>query len=162
MGSTAEDNGVAQRHIDDHLDRIEAVLQGGGMSRGERQHILDDVQTQIHDMLAERCQGTPTVDDVCAVLAELDPPENYAQEAEPVPPVHSSETQAGPRKKRLGNIALACFACAFLALAAQPILMWAMHRGFSEPGVSHGPRFHPAPFNVYGYLLLLVAAFYLG
>lgn len=78
MGSTAKLDAAVQRCIDDHLDLIDEALRGSGMSRSERQSILDDVQTQILDMLAERTEGDPTVEDVRAVIAELDPPESYA------------------------------------------------------------------------------------
>ncbi len=111
MSSAGEANGAVQRCIDDHLDRIDAVLQSGGMSRSERQHILDDVQTQIHDMLAERCEDTPIVDDVRAVLAELDPPEGYAPDgplssspATPGTPIPQKRPSAA--KEVLGKIAL--------------------------------------------------------
>ncbi len=50
------------------------------MSRSERQNILDDVETQIVEMLSARTQGNPMVEDVKAVIAELDPPESYAAE----------------------------------------------------------------------------------
>ena len=111
MSSASNGDSTVQRHIDDHLDRIDAVLQRGGMSRSERQHILDDVRTQIHDMLAERCEDAPTVDDVRAVLAELDPPESYTPDdslpespAAPVAAVAPERPSAA--KEALGKIAL--------------------------------------------------------
>ena len=80
MGLTSKLDTAVQRCIDDHLDLIDEMLRGSGMSRSERQSILDDVQTQVLDMLAARTEGEPTVEDVRAVIAELDPPEYYAQE----------------------------------------------------------------------------------
>ena len=82
MGLTAKLHTAVQRCIDDHLDLIDEMLRGSGMSRSERQSILDDVQTQVLDMLAERAEGEPTVEEVRAVIAELDPPESYATEGE--------------------------------------------------------------------------------
>jgi hypothetical protein len=70
-------NAAAQQCIDEHLDAIDDALRQTGMSRSERQSVLDDVQTQILEMLAARCEGTPTEQDVVAVLAELDPPESF-------------------------------------------------------------------------------------
>ncbi len=67
-----------QQRIDDHLDAIDRVLQREEMTRSERRHVIDDVENQIRDMLAERVEHEPSVPDVDAVLAELDPPEAYA------------------------------------------------------------------------------------
>jgi len=43
MGSTAKLNPAVQRCIDDHLDLIDEVLRDAGLSRSERQSVLDDV-----------------------------------------------------------------------------------------------------------------------
>lgn len=48
------------------------------MIRSERGAILDDVEGQVVDMLASRASATPTLADVEAILAELDPPTAYA------------------------------------------------------------------------------------
>src|SRR5680860_1396065 len=53
--------------IDDHLDAIDDTLRNSGLSQSERQSILDDVEAQIHDMLIDRAQGEPTVEDARAV-----------------------------------------------------------------------------------------------
>jgi hypothetical protein len=66
--------------VDDRLDAIERVLLRAGVSRGERRSIVDAVENQVHEMLARRTTGEPTRDDVLAVLASLDPPEEYAPE----------------------------------------------------------------------------------
>jgi len=71
-------HGDARRRVDAHLDEIEQVLQRSGMSRDERRNVLDDVETQVLEMLAARVQGDPSPEDVSAVIAELDPPESYA------------------------------------------------------------------------------------
>lgn len=137
MGSTMEDNGAVQSHIDNHLDRIDAVLQVGGMSRSERRHILDDVQTQIHDMLAERCAATPTVEEVRAVLAELDPPEGYAPENAP-PGYRTVQIAPVPEKKPslvkevLGRIALMGL------IIDMPLVGLAVHLRLSNQDASSG------------------------
>lgn len=74
--------GDVRRQIDDHLDAIERVLLRGNVSRSERRNIVDEVETQIYDMLAARSDQDP-VAAVTAILAELDPPAAYA----PEPPV---------------------------------------------------------------------------
>lgn len=73
-----------QACIDEHLDAVDRALHGEQMSRSERRLITDDVENQIRDMLADRCEVKPTTADVKAVLAELDPPEAYG-ECDPEP-----------------------------------------------------------------------------
>jgi len=69
--------------VDAHLDAVEQALRRSGAGREEARSITDDVETQILDMLATRAAGrTPKVKDASAVLAQLDPPEAYAQGAE--------------------------------------------------------------------------------
>jgi len=82
MGAALGLDDAVRRRVDEHLDSIEEVLRGTGMARSERQNILDDVETQIVEMLAARAHGSPTVQDVKAVIAELDPPESYAPEGQ--------------------------------------------------------------------------------
>ena len=66
-----------RRRIDDHLDAIERVLLAGEVSRTERRTIVDEVETQIYDMLAARPEQDPATA-VTAILAALDPPAAYA------------------------------------------------------------------------------------
>ncbi len=94
-------NNEAQQCIDEHLDAIDDALRSNGISRSERQHVLDDVQTQILEMLADRCEGAPNEQDVVAVLAELDPPESYAEETGMSAP--SDESRPSPRPVVTGS-----------------------------------------------------------
>jgi hypothetical protein len=66
--------------IDDRLDAIDRVLLRAGVSRGERRSIVEEVENQVYELLARRADGEPTRADVEAVLASLDPPEEYAPE----------------------------------------------------------------------------------
>ena len=68
-----------RRRIDDHLDAIEGVLLRGNVSRTERRSIVDEVETQIYDMLAARPEQEAATA-ITAILAELDPPSAYAPE----------------------------------------------------------------------------------
>jgi hypothetical protein len=65
--------------LDEHLDGLERVLLTAGVSRPQRQAICEDVELQVREMLWARSQATPTVEQVRAVLAELDPPEAYLE-----------------------------------------------------------------------------------
>jgi hypothetical protein len=66
--------------IDARLDAIDRVLLRAGVSRGERCSIVEEVETQVYEILARRTEGEPARADVLAVLASLDPPEAYAPE----------------------------------------------------------------------------------
>lgn len=79
-----------RRRIDDHLDAIERVLLAGEVSRTERRTIVDEVETQIYDMLATRTEQEPAAA-VTAILAELDPPAAYAGS-----PGASRQPETGP------------------------------------------------------------------
>lgn len=68
-----------RRRIDDHLDAIERVLLRGNVTRIERRSIVDEVETQIYEMLAARPEQESAAA-VVAILAELDPPAAYAPE----------------------------------------------------------------------------------
>ncbi len=85
---------VRQR-IDDHLDRIERVLIRGDVSRIERRSIVDEVETQIYEMLAARAGEDPAVA-VSQVLAGLDGPEAYARDAGPAAAVESTPQESTP------------------------------------------------------------------
>jgi hypothetical protein len=66
-----------QSRIDAHLDAVERQLQAAGAERSKRRGIVDDLETQILDMLAARSTDSPSLKDVDAVLAGLDPPSAY-------------------------------------------------------------------------------------
>ena len=62
--------------IDARLDAIEQAL-FGRMPRSERLTIVREVESQIHELLAESGVDEASREDVLAVLARLDPPEAY-------------------------------------------------------------------------------------
>jgi hypothetical protein len=75
-----------QSRIDAHLDAVERQLQAAGAERSKRRGIVDDLETQILDMLSATNLEAPTSADVDEVLARLDPPEAYAGQSPSVPP----------------------------------------------------------------------------
>jgi hypothetical protein len=82
-----------QSRIDAHLDSVERQLQAAGAERSKRRGIVDDLETQILDMLAARNTYSPTLTDVDAVLAGLDPPSAYANSGSvPVEPREPAAT----------------------------------------------------------------------
>lgn len=81
----------AQSLLDAHLDAVERVLLDAGLSRSERQAICDEIQAQARDMLEARGGAAPTMEDVGAVLAAMDPPDSYRESAVPTAPKVSVE-----------------------------------------------------------------------
>jgi len=128
----------ARSRVDAYLDAIEEALERSGRPRGERRGITDEVEAQILEMLAARGRVAPTVDDVEAVLADLDPPEAYAQG----PTEGRSAAAAAPRVSSqrwwLGVVSLALCVVGFMAAAAvaqavaglQHLRSWAFMAGY--------------------------------
>lgn len=109
--------------VDEHLDAVEAVLSQGGMNRPERRRIIDEIEVQVHEMLAIYGEN-PCVADVQSVLAKLDPPEAYAAAGEPAVasmPEKTSAPDSEPKYSKLaivGAMWIAMFSLIFL-IAAQ-------------------------------------------
>ena len=70
---------LLQALIDSRLDTIDRMLLGR-LPRAERLEVVREVESQIFELLQERCSDEPTREDVLAVLARLDPPEAYLPE----------------------------------------------------------------------------------
>ncbi len=95
-------SGVRER-IERFVDAVDYAL--SGMAADERQNIIADLREQIEEMLSDRARqsGKPiAIEDVEAVLAELDPPESYmeagqSQETEKAVPAGTSCGRGQPR-----------------------------------------------------------------
>jgi hypothetical protein len=72
-----------QSQIDRHLDAVERHLQAAGAERSKRRGIVDDLETQILEMLSAGDLGSIGPVDLEKVLVQLDPPEAYARPASP-------------------------------------------------------------------------------
>jgi hypothetical protein len=68
----------ARLPLNAHLDAVEKVLVDAGRTREQRRAIVDDLESQILDMLASR-NANPTPADVDAVLLQVDPPAAYSE-----------------------------------------------------------------------------------
>lgn len=98
---------AAQQRIDAHLDAIERALGAGGMTRVERHQIAEDVDAQIHEMLAARMgDRTAMLEDVQAVLSELDPPEAYSAGQPASEPASASAAPMYARPTRVSRLAV--------------------------------------------------------
>jgi hypothetical protein len=87
----------AWQRVDEFLAAVDRALAGADVSQDERRSILDDLRTQIAEMLADRAGDTPTLADVDVVLAEIDPPQAYAGPAAGAPdqPTKPGSTSRG-------------------------------------------------------------------
>ncbi|MEM8784130.1 MAG: hypothetical protein AAGE65_14940 [Planctomycetota bacterium] len=71
-----------QATFDAHLDAVDAVLVRYGQSRSQRSAVTDELDGQLRDMLAARCEGrAPSVEDAEAVLSEVEPAEAFARKS---------------------------------------------------------------------------------
>jgi mannose-6-phosphate isomerase-like protein (cupin superfamily) len=86
----SDPNPQPQNPVGDRIEKfiaaVEEALAKTGMSPDERQNIAGDLRSQIEEMLSDRTRqsGNPVaIEDVEAVLAELDPPDSYIESAQP-------------------------------------------------------------------------------
>ncbi len=70
----------ARKQLDEHLDGIDRVLAGQGVARAQRKQITDATEAHIRDRLHQQQLDGARLD-VRAILADLDPPEVYADPA---------------------------------------------------------------------------------
>ncbi|MGD0388185.1 MAG: GNAT family N-acetyltransferase [Tepidisphaeraceae bacterium] len=83
---TKEPEPTVNQKIEQFVAAVDRALADSGIGAQERQNVQADLRVQIEEMLSERLGpgGKPaTLEDVEAVLAELDPPESYSQSAQP-------------------------------------------------------------------------------
>ncbi len=146
MGAAFRLDDAVRPCIDEHLDSIEDVLRGTGMARSERQNILDDIETQIVEMLTARTHGRPTLEDVKAVIAELDPPESYAE--------HAEDDRKGPRARFSRVAVLGAFWAPFGPILVFLFLFARLHVVAAEAA--------PPPSMPLGSLLLALTTVPLG
>jgi hypothetical protein len=134
-------NDVRQR-VDDYLDAIERVLIQGGVTRTERRSIVDEVESQIHEMLAARTDQEAGAA-LTEILSKLDAPEAYAPDAATTAKPESAPTAAAP--------------------LASPRALWQGWRSWWSP--SESPRLSPPALVAAGWagavviLLMAVMAF---
>jgi hypothetical protein len=77
--TAAELNPELRNLIDTRLEAIDRILLRVETGWSERRSIVDEVETQIYELLARRGPA-PSEADVLAVLGTLDPPEAYIPE----------------------------------------------------------------------------------
>jgi hypothetical protein len=73
--------GALRNLVDSRLDTVERALLQGNTPRADRRSILEDIETQIIEMLSAEVLGRePTRADLLRVFTRLDPPEAFAGE----------------------------------------------------------------------------------
>jgi hypothetical protein len=68
---------VSTDPIDVYLNSVEQVLINAGAPRTDRLQVLQDLEAQIADMLAQQPQPL-TNEAICSVIAQLEPPSHFA------------------------------------------------------------------------------------
>jgi len=119
-----------QQRLDEHLDAVDAVLRKYDRPRTERSAIVDELANQIIDMLTARTRDSGggagrelSIDDLEAVLSEMDPPEAYARQsidlpAEPTLPAFATESHMPePRFNRATIVGLCWIVWMLFALS---------------------------------------------
>ena len=71
-----------QKRLDRYLDAVERALTRVHVPRSERRYVVDDVESQVRDMLKAHTGGSPTLDELESVIGQMDPPQAYAEAAE--------------------------------------------------------------------------------
>jgi len=101
--SQNQSQATPRERIAQFIAAVERSLSEAGVSADERQNVTADLRVQIEEMLSARTEGkTPTLEDVQAVLSELDPPESYSETepGESQKPQPAEESCCGPRGGR--------------------------------------------------------------
>ena len=109
----------AEARVGEFLSAVDRALSEAGFSQAERQNVGDDLKAQITEMVAAQrsarsahAEEPATVDDVAAVLAQLDPPEAFANAPQEEPVAvgagKESEAEAGARPSRGPSDAGSC------------------------------------------------------
>jgi quercetin dioxygenase-like cupin family protein len=105
--STNDPQSTVRERIERFVDAVDYAL--AGMGPDERQNIIADLREQIEEMLSDRARqsGKPVaIEDVEAVLAELDPPESYTEAGQPKEaerPVHAGPSCGRGHRRHEGG-----------------------------------------------------------
>ena len=106
-------SGEVQERLAVYLDSIDEALRNAGAPRDERRGIVDDVEAQVLAMLETGAVHVSRLEDLEAVIAELDPPASYAAAYETQEATKDStsrtaaDRQAEPSRAKLSSAALA-------------------------------------------------------
>ena len=125
----------AKQRLNTHLDAVEQALTTAGNTREQRRSIVDDLETQIMEMLSAR-STSPTLADVEAVLAQVDPPSAYENAAPPPIPSDAVATPK-PRYSRTAIWGLHCILASLVVPAAMMLLAYLLTE---PPSSNNGMR----------------------
>lgn len=70
-------NSDVERNLENYLDFFEETLKTKGILRFERQSIVENVQSQIFELLETGSLTEPTTKDLRTIIDKLDPPDTY-------------------------------------------------------------------------------------
>jgi hypothetical protein len=142
--------------VDGHLDAVESQLRTAGADRTQRRGIVDDLETQILDMLAAQKKEPPSSADVDAVLARLDPPSAYSdKQTWPAEP-HPAPAAARGGEPRLCREAVQGAWCLVASVFGLIVLLLNFTTGRAHFGALRPPE--PFWYQALTWGLLVVAA----
>ena len=116
---------VGRAAIDAYLDSVEHALIAAHAPRSDRMQVLQDLESQIADMLAQ--QVSPLTEElVLAVIQKLEPPSHFARTygngKEPTPSASDRFTQLRHRMPHVSWSKVSAISCA--CIPAGPLLMF--------------------------------------
>ena len=117
--------GTVQALIDCRLDTIDRMLLGR-LPDSDRMEVVQEVESQIFELLAQRGNDELTREDVLSVLGQLDPPEAYLPDedrSEPLPRQRLRPSSSQPREFMAQRQSRAGMASGILGITAFVLLL---------------------------------------
>lgn len=118
------DSAVGADRIDAYITSVERVLMHAAVPAAERVQVLDDLETQIAEMLAS--EPLPISDDtVAAVIARLEPPSHFAAAYSVNPQSTSTPSQHPAARTYSPWVLFAAGSCAMIGFSCLLLLLFA-------------------------------------
>ncbi|HEY4232380.1 MAG TPA: hypothetical protein VGM76_03070 [Lacipirellulaceae bacterium] len=131
--ATVGSNVVGCDLINAYLDSVEQALISAGAPRTDRLQVLQDLEAQIADMLAQ--QPRPLTEDIVhSVIAQLEPPSHFAANYANGKELNAAETRPSRSQSRFRWPMIAAAGCASV-LIGYVFLMLAAAIGAAGPAV---------------------------
>ena len=131
--------GTVQGLIDCRLDTIDRMLLGR-LPRSDRMEVVQEVESQIFELLAQRGNDELTREDVLSVLGQLDPPEAYLPDedsSEPLPRQRHRPSSSQPRQFMAQRQSRAGMASGILGITALCCSCFSIRLRYASPQDIH-------------------------
>jgi len=122
--AAAADSAIGADRIDVYITSVERVLLTAAVPAAERVQILDDLETQITEILAS--EPLPISDQaVAAVIARLEPPNHFAEIYSANPQPSPTPTEPPAAQTYSPWVLFAAGSCAMIGLSCLLLLLFA-------------------------------------